>query len=240
MGTDAETDAILRSRDVILLWDFDGTIADTREDIAQAVRALLTDRGLPPMNTDAIIACTGLGVDVLLRRCMEHSGAPLRNDDDLKDALKFFRAYYTDHMTDHTKAYPGLDLLLLRLKETGRIMAVVSNKTEAMTVAVAERLGVADCFKVILGGDSIGVRKPDPGPILHALEVCSPGMRPGQAVMIGDTMTDYRSARAARVPVCLVGYGFEPAEKLMAAEPDWLMETPGDLSDALLPPTPRS
>lgn len=225
----------LRDPDLVLLWDFDGTIADTRGDIAQAVRAVLAGRSLPSLDTGAIIACTGRGVDVLLQRCLEISGSPPRDDADLAQALDVFRTYYTRHMTDHTTVYPGIHRLLHRLRDAGRVMGVVSNKTEAMTVAVAGRLGLADCFRIILGGDSLPVRKPDAGPILHALEACSRGAGPHNAAMIGDTMTDFHAARAAGIRVCLVGYGFEPPGELRAAEPDWWMQTPADLVEALMP-----
>jgi phosphoglycolate phosphatase len=112
-------------------------------------------------------------------------------------------------------------------------MAVVSNKPEDATREILLRLGLLGCFVTALGGDSLPMRKPDPDPLLRALEVCRPGAPPGVAVMIGDSLPDIEAARSAGMAACGVAWGFDPDGEMRRIELDWWFETVEALGEAL-------
>jgi phosphoglycolate phosphatase len=217
-----------------ILWDLDGTIVDTRRDIASGVAGLFRERGLTPLSRDEVIRHVGRGVRVLVARCLEVAGHPAADERDLDDAVERFREHYARHLMDTTVPYEALPELLLSLAERGRKMAVVSNKPEDFTRAILHEIGLLACFGAVLGGDSLPVRKPSPKPLLHALRLCSPGTLPSQAVLIGDSVTDVQTARAAGMPVCAVAWGFDPEGLLKDSDPDWRVETPQELHRLLL------
>jgi phosphoglycolate phosphatase len=217
-----------------ILWDLDGTIVDTRRDIASGVAGMFRDRGLVPLSREEVIKNVGRGVRVLVTRCLEDAGAPVRDEADLDEAVASFRDHYSRHLMDTTVPYGNLPEILLSLAERGRRMGVVSNKPEDFTRAILHELGLLACFGAVLGGDSLPVRKPSPKPLLHALRLCSPGTMPSRAVLIGDSITDVQTARAAGMPVCAVAWGFDPEGQLRGSDPDWWVETPQELEGLLL------
>ncbi len=158
-----------------LIWDLDGTIADTRRDIATGVGEMLRELGRPPLEADRIIRNVGRGVHVLVAGCLADAGEPARNTAEIEHGVRVFRACYWRHLMDTTVAYPGMPELLHELAARGRAMAIVSNKPEDATREILRRMGLLDCFVTVLGGDSLPVRKPDPEPLWHALRVCLRG-----------------------------------------------------------------
>jgi phosphoglycolate phosphatase len=227
--------ALLGDPSRVLIWDLDGTIADTREDIAAGVAGLFRERGLTPPETAEVIRHVGNGVRRLVLRCLESAGRPARDDSDLDQAVAAFREHYRRHLTDSTVPYPGVAETLRALHERGRPMAVVSNKPEDFTREILRRLGLLSCFNAVLGGDSLPSRKPDPEPMRHALRLCDPAAAAEQTVVIGDSAVDAQAARAAVMLICGVGWGFDPDGKLRESGLDWWIETPGELAAALLP-----
>lgn len=224
----------LADPDRILLWDLDGTIADTRRDIATGVREMLRSFGLEPLPLPNVIRHVGRGVRVLVTRSLSEAGRPDADESMIDEGVRVFRHHYRLHLMDTTVPYDNIAEILHELARHGRRMAVVSNKPEDATVALVDALGLAPCFVAVLGGDSLPVRKPSPEPLLHALGLCRPGARPVEAVLFGDSITDLETGRAAHVPVCGVGWGFDPDGEMRRQGTDWWVETVGELGAAIL------
>jgi phosphoglycolate phosphatase len=241
----------LADPDRVLIWDLDGTIADTRADIATGVLEMLRELGRPPLDPAQVIRNVGRGVAVLVAGCLTEAGMPARDAAELERGVELFRAHYWRHLMDTTVPYAGMPELLQSLKARGRAMAIVSNKPQDATREILRRMGLLDCFVGALGGDSLAVRKPDPAPLWHALELCltaSPGgfrsnaneslseIAHDRAAMIGDSLPDVLAARAAGMPVCGVAWGFDPDGDMRRVQLDWWFESVEDLGRALLGP----
>lgn len=213
----------------VLLWDLDGTIADTRQDIATGVREMLISFGLEPLPLPNVIRHVGRGVRVLVTRSLAEAGRPDADEAMIDEGVRVFRHHYKQHLLDTTVPYGNIAEILHELARRGRRMAIVSNKPEDATVALVDALGLTPCFVAVLGGDSLPVRKPSPEPLLHALALCRPGARPDEAVLLGDSITDLETGRAAGIPVCGVGWGFDPDGEMRRQGTDWRVETVAEL-----------
>ena len=230
----------LAQPDRALIWDLDGTIADTKQDIATGVAAMLGELGRPVLPLDHVIRTVGRGVRVLVTLCLEQTGAPARDEAEIDEAVRVFREHYWRHLMDTTAPYPLMSDLLHILKERGRPMAVMSNKPEDATREILIRMGLIDCFAAVLGGDSLPQRKPSPEPIWRALRLCREAgtnghdLNPDHAAIIGDSINDAQAGWNAGMPVCGVGWGFDPDGALRASAVDWWFERPAELKEALL------
>ncbi|MGQ0645822.1 MAG: phosphoglycolate phosphatase [Elusimicrobiota bacterium] len=204
------------------MFDLDGTLADTREDIAASVNEALRRLGRPPRDVAEIKGFIGDGFRSLMKRAL---GA---EDEALADrALEIFSPHYLAHCADRSALYPGVSATLERL--SGRALAVVTNKPEAHSRAILKALGLEKFFPVVLGGDSLPVRKPDPGPLREALRRL--GVPAEAALMVGDSANDIRAAKAAGVSVCAVTYGYRPREELAGA--DMILDRIEDLAETV-------
>jgi 2-phosphoglycolate phosphatase, prokaryotic len=199
----------------VIVFDLDGTLVDSVDDIAFAANAVLFARGLRPQPTDAYIPMIGEGARRLMERALAVAGDG--SADDVDEALAAFLAIYAGNLTRATVAYPGVAETLAALAAAGFRQAVCTNKPEPHARTILSRLDLDEHFAVIVGGDSVpGVRKPDPrvlAPILEALQLPA-----AAAVLIGDSKTDVALARAAgmRVIVRAGGYATQPADELGA------------------------
>ena len=220
--------------DRVLLWDLDGTIADTRQDIVTGVREMLLSLGLEPLPMANVIRHVGRGVRVLVSRSLAEAGRPDADDAMIEEGIDLFRSHYRLHLMDTTTTYGNISGVLTELARRGRLMAVVSNKPEDASRMLVEALGLTSCFAVVLGGDSLPVRKPSPEPLLHALQICRAGAQPNDAVLFGDSITDLETGRAAGMPVCGVGWGFDPDGEMRRQGTDWWVETVDELERVLL------
>lgn len=211
-----------------VIFDLDGTLVETRGDIADAVNAGLSAVGLPTVPEPVITDFVGDGVGRLVDRTVMHVGG----DVALAPAVvKGLVAYYRAHPVVHTHAYPGVDGLLARWAGEGRDLAVCSNKITDLCETIVARMGWLDRFRVVIGGDWGGARKPSPEPLLHIAERL--GRAPAQGVMIGDSRSDLEAARAAGMRAVAALYGFRQRQELLDAEPDAALERPADLPAAL-------
>lgn len=199
----------------VIIFDLDGTLVDSADDIASAANAILQLRHLPPLPRDVYVALIGEGARELIKRALATAGDTAA--DGLDEALATFLAGYAANLTRATVAYSGAAEALAALAAAGYRLAVCTNKPEAHARTILSRLGLDDHLRVVVGGDSVpGTRKPDPrmlAPILDAFQIT-----PAAAVMIGDSVTDVTLARAAAMPVILRtgGYTTKPAAELGA------------------------
>lgn len=218
-----------RPRVEAILWDLDGTLAETRRDIATGVNLLLAQRGLPGLSVEQVGRHVGRGSRVLVTRCLQEAGIAEPSPADVEAGYADFLRHYGLHLLDTTHAYPDVPEMLARLHARGMAMAVVSNKPEALCLRLLSGLDLDRYFGAVLGGDSLPQRKPSPEPLLQALERIGAAGRP--ALMVGDSRIDVVAARAAGLPVAAVTWGFEGAESLRAAEPDMIFDR-ADLIEA--------
>jgi phosphoglycolate phosphatase len=204
----------------LLIFDLDGTLADTKDDIATAVNLTLRDFGLPGKEPQVIYSYVGNGVRKLLQRTFEG-----RAEDLYEQALNVFRQHYLAHLLDTTRFYPGVMEVLDHFKHKKR--AIATNKPYEYTRYIIEGLGVQDHFDLILGGDSTPYLKPHPAMIKEVLERL--GIRNERAIMIGDGVNDILAARAAGTKTCAVGYGLGRSEDLWAQQPDLFCSSASEL-----------
>ncbi len=204
----------------VLLFDFDGTLIDSKVDIATSVNLTLGDLGLPLRPVKEIFSFVGDGVKRLLRLSVGEE-----NQETYDRALEIFRGHYLQHCVDTTRWYPGIWEVLHHYKDRKNV--IVTNKSLEYTVCIVEGLQARDLFQHIEGPRETAELKPEPVMLERALDVV--GATPEQTVMIGDSTNDVRAAQAAGVRACAVGYGYGNPDKVMALKPDFYCKTPHDL-----------
>jgi phosphoglycolate phosphatase len=209
----------------LIVFDLDGTLVDSRRDIAESANALLERCGARPLPEATIGLMVGDGAATLVARAFAAAGIP-----PPADALDRFLAIYDTRLLKHTRPYPQIPDVLEALGAR-TALAVLTNKPLAATRSILSGLGLARYFdeKAIVGGDGPFARKPDPGGLRHL--VSRAGIPPSAALLVGDSIVDWRAARNAATGVCLAryGFGFEdfPLDELDPS--DRLIDTPGDL-----------
>jgi phosphoglycolate phosphatase len=204
-----------------IVFDLDGTLIDSRADLAQAVNHVLHTFRLPALSLDTVTGYIGEGARMLVRRAL----GPAR-EDRLDDGLKIFMDYYAVHLLDHTQLYPGIAAMLRELAQRGVVVSVLSNKPEAMSRAILDGLGVLSVFRAVLGGDSLPERKPEPAGVEHLRSLTGTPLE--KVLVVGDSLIDLRTARAAGVDFCGVAWGFG-TEGLRTAGAQPIIDEPAEL-----------
>jgi phosphoglycolate phosphatase len=200
----------------LLIFDLDGTLIDSKRDLADSVNATRAWMGVAPLPIETVSSYVGDGAPTLIRRVFPGAG-----EEDLARALRYFLEYYREHMLDATTLYPGVREGLDRLHDAGVPLAVLTNKPVRFSVQLVEGLGLEMHFFRIYGGNSFEEKKPHPRGI-DALVAESRAARE-RTVMVGDSATDVRTARNARVQACGVTWGFQP-ETFLDAPPDFTID----------------
>jgi phosphoglycolate phosphatase len=201
----------------LIIFDLDGTLIDSKLDLAHAVNAMRAHMGLGPLEHELIYSYVGNGAPVLVRRAL----GPEVPQEDVDRGLEFFLAYYRDHMLDYTTLYPGVRETLEKLANEDRRLAVLTNKPVRISAAILDGLGVGGHFFRVYGGNSFPEKKPHPMGVETLLR--ESGARKDRTLMVGDSAVDIRTARNAGIPCCGVTYGFQP-ESLEADPPDFLID----------------
>ena len=185
----------------LVVFDLDGTLIDSRQDLADAANALIVEGGGTPLPVDAVTAMVGEGAAVLVRRALTAAGL----EPDVERALPRFLELYDERLLAHTRTYPGTAEMLETIASRSTL-AVLTNKPQAPTETILRGLRLDTYFAHVIGGDTPFGRKPDPAGLNHLLTVT--GSAADAAVLVGDSAIDARTGRAAGVRVCLVRYGF--------------------------------
>lgn len=191
-----------------VLFDLDGTLFDTLEDIAAALNAAIEIRGWAPFAAHEVRGMIGRGSPVLIQRAAAARGAALDADAEAQLLQRFFHVYEELEQSGRStaRAYDGAADLLAGLHRAGARIAVVTNKQHRFAAALIESRGFSGWVDVIVGGDSCERRKPDPQPLLFACEALRVGRT--QCLMVGDSSNDVEAARGAGIPVVCVSYGY--------------------------------
>ncbi len=189
----------------LVVFDLDGTLAETAGDLMGALNHVLSEDGLPPLPVAQARSLLGAGGRALIRRGFTSAGRPL-DEGRLEDLFRQFLAFYEEHIADHSHLYPGVVEALDRLEAEGFAFAVCTNKMEGTATRLLGVLGVAGRFKAICGQDTFAVSKPQAGALLGTIDRA--GGDPVRCVMVGDSRTDIETAKAARVPCVAVDFGY--------------------------------
>lgn len=209
-------DPITRFSEVrALIFDLDGTLIDSKLDLALSVNAMLAELGRDPLPHEQIFSYVGQGAPALIARALG-GGA---SDQDCLVGLEFFIKYYSAHKLDNTVLYPGVRETLDALKDMP--MAVLTNKPVRVSRAIIEELGVGERFRFVYGGNSFERKKPDPMGVDSILREF--GAAPAQAMLVGDSEVDVQTARNAGTWACGVTYGFG-SHRLEEYPPDLLVD----------------
>jgi 2-phosphoglycolate phosphatase len=209
-----------------VLFDLDGTLIDSKKDIAAAANAARIHFGLEPLPLGTVTGFIGWGIEHLNRKTLG-----TEDEARLSEGMEVLKRHYRDHIVEQTVVFPHVLELLDSLKGRGVRMGLVSNKPHEFTLLTLEKLGLAPYFGAVLGADATENKKPHPEPLLKALSDL--GAEPWEAVMIGDSPVDVEAARAAGMLVGIVSHGFVAREHLAAADPDWLVDTLGEFIEIL-------
>jgi phosphoglycolate phosphatase len=196
----------------LILFDLDGTLADTQADLAAAVNATRRWAGLPPLGLPAIRGAIGDGARVLIERTVSFSGP-------VEEPLRFFIDYYGTHYAVETRLYPGVPEMLEATRD--RLRAIVTNKPERISRKILKALAVDGHFVDVIGGDSLPARKPDPAGILALM--ARHGIPQAETLMVGDSPVDIAAARAAGVACAVLESGYGDPAALQASSPDFLL-----------------
>ena len=209
-----------------VLFDLDGTLIDSKKDIAASANATRQHYGFKPLPDDMVGTFVGYGIMNLLSKTVE-SDDPER----LKEAHQVFKTHYREHCVDATRPFKGAFELLESLKDRRVQMGVVSNKPQEFTDLILKRLDMWDFFGAVLGPEATIEKKPHPEPLLTALSRL--GVKPSEGVMIGDSTVDIEAARAAKMLVGVVTHGYGDRETLNIADPDWLVDSLAEFKEIL-------
>lgn len=186
--------------------DLDGTLIDTAPDLAYAAERMMADLGMPCPSPETIATYIGNGVSRLVKRVLT-GDMDAEPDAALFDrALALYQTHYGANVSRSSRPFPGVVEGLRAFKAMGLRVACITNKAEQFTHPLLKATGLFDYFELILSGDSLPRRKPDPLPLLHACEVF--GIRPNALLLIGDSLNDTQAARAAGSAVFCVPYGY--------------------------------
>ena len=202
----------------MVMIDLDGTLIDSAPDLAASANRMLQSLGMPAYEQAQVAQWIGNGVSRLVKRALtgEMNAEP--------DAGLYERGYavfleaYAELVSDQSRPYPGVVEGLEKLQAAGFQLACITNKAEAFTLPLLKDLGLDKYFKLIISGDTLAKKKPDPLPLLHACKHF--GITPDHGVLIGDSINDTQAARNAGMPVILVPYGYNRGQDVRELEPE--------------------
>jgi phosphoglycolate phosphatase len=210
-----------------IAFDLDGTLVDSRRDLADSANELLAAYGGTPLPLDAVTAMVGGGARLLVRRALAASGV----QPDESEALDRFLGIYGRRLMAHTTPYEGIPEILENLAARAPL-AVLTNKPERLSRELLDGLNLSRHFRWLFGGDSSFPRKPDPAALRHLMHIAN--ATPASTVLVGDSMVDVETAREAGTAMCLVGYGFGHVTRAIDRDGrEWVAPRPADLTPLL-------
>ena len=212
--------------------DLDGTLLNTAPDLAHAAELMMADLGLPCPSVDTISTYIGNGVSRLVKRELTGEMEAEPEAALFARAITAYQQHYGEHVSLHSRPYPGVVAGLDAFKAMGLRLACITNKAEQFTHPLLKDTGLFDYFELILSGDTLPRRKPDPLPLLHACEQF--GIRPSELLLIGDSLNDTQAARAAGCPVFCVPYGYNRGRPISELDLDAVTPTLLDASKLVL------
>lgn len=215
----------------MVLIDVDGTLVDSVPDLAYCVDEMMKQLNLPVRGEDAVRDWVGNGVERLVRRALVNNieGEP---EDALFDkAYPLFLALYAENTCKHSCLYDGVREGLDWLKAQGFKVGCVTNKATQFTIPILKELGIYDDFETIVCGDTLAEKKPHPLPLLHSAEKL--GVKPENALMIGDSISDVKAARAAGFTIVCMSYGYNHGVDIRDSNPDAVIDSMAQFANVI-------
>jgi phosphoglycolate phosphatase len=197
----------------LIIFDLDGTLVDTVQDITNALNYALKSYGIKSLSVSDTMKMVGEGVSRLVEKVLPAEKLHLKND-----VIKKFLEYYSEHLTERSREYPHVRETLENL--IGFKKAVISNKREDLSKRLLEKLGLSQYFDLIIGSDTAGEKKPSPIPILYVISKLGVGSE--ESIIVGDSNHDIEAGKKAGVKTVAVTYGYKPKELL--TEADYLID----------------
>ena len=194
----------------LLIFDLDGTLVDSSEDLCNAINYAIEPLSVKPITIDDTKRLVGEGISKLIDKLIKEKGIEFSD----KDILERFLSFYNNHLLDHTKPYPEVIETLNRLNNFKK--AVVTNKRTDMSREILRGLSMEHFFELIVGSDTTGFKKPSAVPLLYVLDKLK--ISPEDAIIIGDSMYDIEAGKASNISTIAVSYGFRPADTLKDAD----------------------
>lgn len=212
--------------------DLDGTLLNTAPDLAHAAELMMADLGLPCPSPETIATYIGNGVSRLVKRVLTGKMDAEPDPALFERAIAAYQRHYGEHVALHTRPYAGVVAGLDAFKAMGLRLACITNKAEQFTHPLLKETGLFDYFELILSGDTLPKRKPDPLPLRHACEYF--GIAPHELLLIGDSLNDTQAARAAGCPVFCVPYGYNRGRPVSELDLDAITPSLLDASELVL------
>ena len=210
----------------LVVFDLDGTLVDSRQDLADSTNAMLESLGAPPLHLERVVMMVGEGARVLVQRALQAAGLPAEGAD-LDAALQRFHECYRARLLATTRPYPGINEMLGEVAPLASL-AMLTNKPLAPSQKLVDAFGWNSVFVRVIGGDGDVPRKPDPKGLQQLMTIADAG--PESTMLVGDSMVDVETARNAGVAMCVVQYGFGQARgDLRLRGDEWLAETGADV-----------
>ncbi len=207
----------------LVLFDLDGTLVDSVPDLAYSIDLALRELDMPMHGEEKIRTWVGRGADKLVKAALtgEMDGEP---DEDLfNKAFELFSDIYIRNTSKRSTLYPGVREGMDHMVKLGCKLGCVTNKRGRFTEPVLESLGILDDFSIVMSGDTLPKKKPEPDQLLHAAETL--GTTPQKSLMVGDSVNDLRAARAANMPILCVTYGYNHGHDIADSNPDILVDS---------------
>ncbi|MBF0470937.1 MAG: phosphoglycolate phosphatase [Gammaproteobacteria bacterium] len=215
----------------MVLIDVDGTLVDSVPDLCFCVDEMMTRIGMAPHGEASVRTWVGNGVERLVRRALTNSLDGEPDEALFAKAYPIFLDLYAVNTSQRSALYPGVEEGLAFLRQGGYQLGCVTNKAEQFTLPLLRDLGIADHFAIIISGDTLAKKKPDPLPLLHA--AAHFGVDPTVSLMIGDSMSDVKAARAAGFSIICMSYGYNHGEDIRNSHPDAVIDSMAELSHLL-------
>ncbi|MFT7675729.1 MAG: phosphoglycolate phosphatase [Gammaproteobacteria bacterium] len=211
----------------LILFDLDGTLVDSVPDLALAIDLMMDDLNLPRRGTEAVLNWVGNGIETLVHRAITNDLNACADDVIFTRAMPIFSDHYARVNGIRSHLFDGVNEGLVYLQGQAYRLGCVTNKARAFTLPLLDTLGISKWFEVIVCGDDLIVKKPDPLPLLTAAK--SVGADPTRSLMIGDSVSDVRAARAAGFQIICMSYGYNHGEDIRSLNPDAVINSMAEL-----------
>ncbi|HAI68390.1 MAG TPA: phosphoglycolate phosphatase [Gammaproteobacteria bacterium] len=215
----------------LVLIDLDGTLVDTVPDLAYAIDEMMSQLELPQRGEEKVRQWIGNGIERLVKRALLDADKGEVDEELFQSALHLFKVSYDQVNGRNSKLYEGVQDGLDWLKSQDIPLVCITNKAEQFSVPLLKALDIHDYFRLVISGDTLPQKKPDPLPLLHAAKFC--GVDPHEALMLGDSINDVQAARAAGFKIICVNYGYNHGLDISDANPDAVIGSLAQLSDLI-------
>lgn len=214
-----------------VVFDLDGTLIDSVPDLAAALNVVMAQMKLPEVSPDLVLHWIGNGMEILVTRALNHHGAEV-SEETIQRGYQICAEAYSKISGRHSVFFPGVRMVLKSLKQAGYPLAIVTNKPSRFLPHIIEDFGLEGIFDLVLGGDCVPARKPDPSALLQVSEKWQ--LRPDELLMVGDSKNDIQAGKAAGTATLGLTYGYNYGEHIGLSQPDAVADTMPELLELLI------